>query len=389
MMRAATRRKAPTIYGVLPSASFDDDVVANLRPSREMLADLRALPSGSVVGIGIPFYDNGWVYKGAGGAVMKKAIPYWDCVIGTLRDAGMRLEFLVPPTLKDAEIKHAVKATSADPDTAYKHKAIREYIHHVVMPKRIERSIKEMRPAALLCSQLHARVLAAATGLPFLEETHDLGYLAESYVILKNDNARYTSLQERASGEKVPFWRPAEERAPDDGRMREADEADAPPVLADISRELSMEADENSLNRSPAVPSYTLFAQEMCCRQFRAANWHRVTEGTPSHIGTSSPSLPASGLFELHVKTAKSGGVRGTLEDVVGTAAVTGTIRPTCLKLVVEYLPERCIRDENFCEEYKGQWHEDRYVGIWRVNGTERSGLFSLVPCGKMMQSGD
>lgn len=76
-------------------------------------------------------------------------------------------------------------------------------------------------------------------------------------------------------------------------------------------------------------------------RRYNAVTqWRVLPERKPDFIGTWSPELRNSGLFEIYVEERRGGGnISGTIEDTLGTASFVGEWDGENIRFIKEYYP--------------------------------------------------
>lgn len=138
-------------------------------------------------------------------------------------------------------------------------------------------------------------------------------------------------------------------------------------TILDIDRLIGVPREQH-LEQADPDPKYVA-EREQTTRWYRAATLGRITlNATPAWIGSWEVNCRPSGLFEVYADT-RDDDLHGTIIDSLGTAAFSGHISDTYLRLVKEYDPSKVL-DPNYL---KGRIINEAeadsdgvYTGTWR-----------------------
>lgn len=90
-----------------------------------------------------------------------------------------------------------------------------------------------------------------------------------------------------------------------------------------------------------------------------------VPEKSPNYIGNFDHDY-SKGVFEMYIERNEGGNIRGTIEDVYGTATFEGVLSHTEISFTKHYIPEKSSVEASDSDlEYKGKYHPeiDKYLG--------------------------
>lgn len=118
----------------------------------------------------------------------------------------------------------------------------------------------------------------------------------------------------------------------------------------------------------PEPDEKLLLERTLIKRRYRAITEGRVMEGkTPDFIGTWDTQVPARGLFELYLE---SNGVKGVIEDCLGTATFVGVISSRSTTFIKEYdtskSGEKAVRGQVFYEGGRSSLALEEIFGVFR-----------------------
>jgi len=122
----------------------------------------------------------------------------------------------------------------------------------------------------------------------------------------------------------------------------------------------------NKFYRNPLIDGEIIAEHESIERKYRAIKEGRITDRIPDFIGTWNTEFPAEGLFEFFIMQREGNIINGTIEDVLGTATLQGTIDNSTIEFRKEYssLPIKNGRDA--CPIfYRGLMINDEVKGSW------------------------
>jgi len=138
-------------------------------------------------------------------------------------------------------------------------------------------------------------------------------------------------------------------------------------------------------NRFVAYPEGVLdSARESARRRHRAITEGRVTDGTPSYIGTWSMGMPAKGVFEMFIGAREPDGdggeyIRGIIEDTLGTAAFSGHLSGTLVSFSKRY--DKLAVEQGGARAriiYQGTRKEKKVEGEFMMEGSGRAHAFEM-----------
>ncbi len=151
------------------------------------------------------------------------------------------------------------------------------------------------------------------------------------------------------------------------------------------------------LNVKPVLDEETLRLRQLLPRRYAALTAGRILpDKTPKFIGTWDTRLPAQGLFEVYVKAENNGRIRGTIEDILGSAQFKGGVIAKPVNMqdgdmigvleksigFTKKYDEAAVKNGGAKQpiEYLAIWNAEKglYEGKFSVTGSERENNFWL-----------
>lgn len=339
------------LYGVIPEcsiASFDFYIPnKGVKPSPELLADLKSLSPGTTVGI--ECFDpnvigkDGLEINGKKVRIENQGRDYWKKIMQACHSARLNVAFLDDPEIlrgraeklticedlmeKSVGIRTYSSAYYMDSEeralfeALYGARVEAEFIKEAKKTETIARRIQQYQPQRVILSQKHADCLAA-----------DWTSLAESHLKIANYKIERvdTSIDARFSPRLLPAY-------------------------------LSFGSGPNPRN---------LLDRKLLIRAHQAITEGRILpDQEPDFIGTWEVNCRPRGLFEVysdHDLLKETGATVGLIEDSFGTAIFRGEISEDYISFVKKYIhvvsaPEAAKGDISYEAIRKNGRYEGNY----------------------------
>lgn len=213
----------------------------------------------------------------------------------------------------------------------YKHEIIRDYIHRVEREEQIFKNIAKTNPAVVILGQEHTKTLIRnKTSL-----CDDLGIEIRDYkfeIFREFDN----KFQEYISTDLVDYQ---------DGIV-------SSPEMESTKRKYL------AISKGEIIPN-----------------------GKPDYVGSWEEEIIPKGLFEIYIKSRNGDNFSGIIEDVLGTAEISGTITDEKISFSKKYIQSESAEEAAQSEIlYEAEKKSDRYIGEYSFNGVffECSGPFFI-----------
>lgn len=341
-------------------------------PSRELLREIRQLPKGARVGLEQPaelvnehniltdsIKVDGKEYKMA-----TKSVVYWQSIVNQCVANGLQPVFLDDTEFIRASTRKREQARKLDRKSGQLYRKSKAIYGDKIPEHTRAKGIGLIREAYRL-EQEAWYINTIARESPILRKIAE----TKPYVVVMG--AGHTDFFMANPEEIAKFGFKFESYA------REAFEEglSAMALLAYSDGPLSMSPPRLIQNAEPDRVS--IASRNQIIRRYNAAVLGRIIpDGKPDFIGTWDLDIPARGLFEMYLAKdeTKANGIReisGTIEDVIGTAAFTGTIASNTFNFKKDY--DSIARQSGGIDgtlNYSAQLEKGKYSGTIAGSGS-------------------
>jgi hypothetical protein len=325
------------LYGVNPNGSIDTQlgpIQMSLKPSRELIDDLRRLPRGKKVAIEtLSPKDASWVDRMS---IPKRArtdcveASYWSPIVQCCNQGGHEVVYLdnIETLVQQARISVEIvnlkeEELSADNPldrmhiarSLYAAKTVRAFLLICGKYDHMLKRIMESAPNVALMNDFQSQPLKSEASYNKIEGLKVMGYYEDQapsvFVVQEASTKISQALQHQVSKEE--FERVLSENLPENNFF---------PMI--------VEMDFGSI-------------RDVAKRKHDAVMKGRITQKVPDFIGSWAPDIPASGLFEMFIEKRKGSAISGTIEDTYGPASFSGKLTANEVEFTKQYDPQTSI----------------------------------------------
>ncbi len=350
------------LFGVIESLSislgpFGTSVA--LKPSKELLGEIKKLPKGTKIGI-------------------ERFSPQEKKKLDRFRVRGVRVEPSGASKEYWGEIEEACRLNRLDITYLDDVELWKDFARYNVRATA-ERlgSLRDSTEKSLRRNYAYGTegnyIYVCGRELPFLERIRKSG--VRIAIIGRGHSEYFWNNPEFPLTYGVKFKSYGAESSPDPNHLRGKFEeliSYEGATEKEVSEALRKELPQNQLEYNPKIDQQILWEHISAERRYRALKENRVTnEKEPDFIGTWDTAIPAKGLFEMFVSETNGQSITGTIEDTLGTSTFDGVLKGEIFTFDKEYDEEahlqgtltgkisyQSVRDGN---KFKGKFeHEKR-----------------------------